>query len=552
MTTTPAVTTVEKPAYYLAESNGGIEPFGGVKFLGSEAPRHLRVKFIGGAEVPDAGGYWIATTSGNVYRFGDARFLGSPVHRANRKPIVAIAASPTGEGYWLVASNGAVYNYGDAAYCGSLVHTRLASPIVAFAPSPSDDGYWLVAANGTVYAYGNAPDLGSVPTTPGAAPGNAVAGIAPTADGRGYWIAAANGTVYRFGDATSLGSPAALRLTVPFVSIVSTADGGGYWLTTANGRIFGYGDAHFAGSLAHSPPPSGVTVTGLMRSYTLRRGIVSLPHHDFGYDISSFQCKTPTSNETRSGLPPSSPVSVLQVTGWLDGADNPCLAAEATWATQAAGSPGSPYSLYLFVNAPDTTPAGREMAATGPKGNCATLTGEAVPLCRAYNYGYNGANAGLAYAASQGVHSSLWWLDIENDGLSPSDYSDFAAGHYWAKSSTLNDATIQGALDALRGAGLQVGLYSTSLQYPIIAGSYVPTGPQLPLWIAGVPRTKPPYAQSGLSSPSVLPLWCTGTARYANPGSPPNELFAGGVPELLQETPGALASPYGVDPDYSC
>jgi hypothetical protein len=289
-----------------------------------------------------------------------------------------------------------------------------------------------------------------------------------------------------------------------------------------------------------------------MRSFVVKPGLVSLPHGVFGYDISSYQCATPGSSSAEGGLPPASAVSIIQVTGWLDGADNPCLAAEAAWAKNAGGASGAPYSLYLFVNAPDNSAAGRALAASGPKGNCSQLSGENNALCIAYNYGFNGAIQGLAYATSQDVHATLWWLDIEGSSLSSSHYSNFATGRYWSKSTALNDATIQGALDALRGAGVQVGIYSTSLQFPIIAGNFVPAGPRLPLWIAGVPRTKPPYSQSGLSGPFVLEPWCAGIAAYANPGSPSNDLFASGVPVLLQETPGTLASPYGVDPDYSC
>jgi len=477
-------------------------------------------------------------------------FLGSPVHRLGQQSIVAVASAPIGEGYWLVAANGAVYNYGSSAFCGSPVHVALKSPIVAIAPSPDDGGYRLVAADGVVYAYGDVRNLGSLPAA--ARRRDNVVGIASTADGRGYWIATSTGTIYRFGDAASFGSPAAQQLTRPIVSIVATADDGGYWLTTADGRIFNYGDARFVGSLAHKPPPDDLSVVQLMPSYVAKPGLVALPHGAFGYDISSYQCKSPGSTIAKTGLPATSAVSVLQVAGWLDGADNSCLAAEAAWATKAAGPTGAPYSLYLFVNAPDNTAAGRVMAANGPLGVCSAATGETAELCEAYNYGFNGAKQAFAYATQQGVQARLWWLDIEGLSLSPTRFSSFAAGHYWSKWKVLNDATIQGALDALRGAGVQVGLYSTSYEFPIIAGAFVPTGARLPLWVAGVPHTKPPYSQAGLPSPSVLGPWCAGTATYSIPGSPQNDLFAGGVPVMLQETPGTVPSPYGVDPDYSC
>jgi hypothetical protein len=493
-------------------------------------------------------GYWLATAKGNVFPFGGAPFLGSPVHRDHHQPIVAIAAAPIGTGYWLVAANGAVYNYGSAAYCGSPVHAALTSRVVAIAAPPDDAGYWLLAADGTVYNYGDARRLGSVRAT---TLDDSAVGIAPTADGLGYWIVTSDGTVHHFGDAMAFTSHTPRALDAPVVSIVASADGGGYWLTTANGRIFNFGDARFVGSLAHRPLRGTVRATGMMRDYVATPGLVTLPHDVFGYDISQFQCALPGSTSVENGLPTSSAVSVLQVAGWLDGHNNLCLAAEAAWATEAAGSSGAPYSLYLFVNSPGLTPGANAQSADGPMGSCATLAGAAAAKCRAYNYGFNGADQALAYATGQGVHAGLWWLDIEGASLSPTAHSDLGRGYYWSDSTALNDATIEGALGALEQAGLQVGLYSTSVQYPVIAGDLVPSGPRVPLWVAGVPRTNPPYSEQSLSNPSVLAAWCAGTASY-NGFSRYNEIFAGGVPVLLQETPGNLASPYGIDPDYAC
>lgn len=68
--------------------------------------------------------------------------------------------------------------------------------------------------------------------------------------------------------------------------------------------------------------------------------------------------------------------------------------------------------------------------------------------------------------------------------------------------------------------------------------------------MAGVPWTSPPFRQHGLPGPAALARWCAGTASYTSPRTP--ELFAGGVPMLLQETPGTQPSPYGLDPDYTC
>ena len=67
------------------------------------------------------------------------------------------------------------------------------------------------------------------------------------------------------------------------------------------------------------------------------------------------------------GLPTTSAFTVVEAAGWLDGANNSCLKAEAAWATSAAGADATPYDLYLFVNSPDTTTAATALAASGPK-----------------------------------------------------------------------------------------------------------------------------------------------------------------------------------------
>jgi hypothetical protein len=546
-TTSFPAPTIDKPAYYLVESNGGVHPFGGAAFRGSRAkPRQSG--FVGAAATSDGAGYWLANAKGSVYGYGDATFFGSVVHVHHHAPIIAIAAAPAGIGYWLVASNGAVYNYGTAPFCGSLVHEKLASPIVAIAPAPDDGGYRLVAANGQVYGFGDETAYGA----PSAAEAHdAVIAIANTADGNGYWVATTAGRVYRYGDAPYFGAPARKHIKETFASFVATADGSGYWFTSTSGRVFNYGDAGFAGSLAHTPPRHGITVVILMRSFMVLSGLIPLPHGEYGYDISNFQCTSPTSNQVMSKMPPTSGISIIEAAGWLDSANNHCLSSEVAWATKAAPPGAAPYNLYVFTNAPDLSTQGKVFSASGPRGTCAQMTGTTQADCIAYNYGYNGAESALSYASNVDVHAEIWWLDIENTTLSPTNYSSFSEGEYWSHDTELNDQTIQGAIDALRSAGIEVGIYSTSVQYPSIAGNFVPSGAQIPIWIAGVPWTNPPYSESGLASPSILASWCAGTASYAH-SSVSGDIFAGGVPTILQETPGTLASPYGIDPDYTC
>ncbi len=555
----PAVTTAAVGtssvlnAYDLVVSNGSVHNFGGASFFGSAVHERLRASIVTAVATPDGGGYWLAGAKGSVYNYGDAGFFGSAVHARLRKPVVAIAPTPDGKGYWLAVESGALYNYGDAPFCGSAVHAHLSSPVVAMAPTPDGRGYWLVSRAGKVLAFGDAL---SVATTPRPLPAPVVS-MAPTPDGGGYWLVTSKGNLYPFGDAGFFGSPVHAHFKRPVASITSSADGKGYWVTTATGQVFNYGDAPFGGSLVHAgigrrarvaglilqpvPAPPSPTVTPL--------GPAPWPHALYGFDISNYQCSTSNPTAASSTLPATSGATIIEVAGWLDSSSNPCLAAQAAYAVQAAGTTGAHYSLYLFLNSPGTSTVATAQAAAGPGGTCATLAASLQAACAAYNYGYNGAHQAYAYAAAAGVSSTVWWLDIENDTLSATNNSNFPTS-YWSGSTTLNDETIEGALDALRATGATVGLYGTSVQYLTIAGSFTPASPQLPLWVAGVPWTNPPFTEAGLPAPSILAAWCAGTATYG--AGPWTAAYAGGVVWMLQETPGSEPSPAGLDPNYVC
>jgi hypothetical protein len=503
---------------------------------------------VAGAITVDGAGYWFTTAKGGIYNFGDASFYGSAVHDHLRRPIVAMAATPDGEGYWLAAANGAVYNFGDAPSCGSAIHHRLASPVTAIVATSDGAGYWLICADGVTYGYG---DAGAYGVHRVRSASNAVVAAARTSDGLGYWTLTARGAIFPFGDAAFYGSAVHRKLSAPAVSIGVSPTGHGYWIALANGRIYNFGDAPFDGSLAHHPPPKPATVVAILPSVAvISTTQTAIPHHVFGYDVSNYQCAKTGATTIQKNLPTSSAFTVIEVAGLLDSANDSCLAALASWASTLSGRSGTPYELYLFMNSPGTNAAAASIYADGPKGACANESGASQQICIAYNYGYNGAKDAYAYASGQSVRSSVWWLDVEGGTLSKTTFSNFESGIYWGSTPSLNADTIQGAIDALRQEGVTVGIYSTSVQFPIIAGAYVPSGGQIPLWVAGVPLTNPPYS-ANYSSPSVLASWCAGTGKYKAP-SPANDLFAGGIPWLLQETPGAASSPYGLDPDYSC
>jgi hypothetical protein len=588
--------TADGAGYWILAADGTVTNFGDAIAYGE--PRHLVTgRTVAIAATPDGGGYWILTSKGGIDNFGDAPFCGSAVHDPGSGAFVAIAPLPDGSGYWLVTAEGDVKAYGDASVLpasgnsASVAAGALGAPggladTVAIAATPDGKGYWLLGSGGSVHAFGDARYYGGGSAKKGV---GTFVSIATTPDGNGYWLATSKGRVFQFGDATADGSLAhrhlAKGLQVVGLSAAvlppasSTAPGGptgtGTTTTAPNSTTTLPGSSTTLSAPGSSAPGSSAPVRSTpSTTSTPRRSTptttvarrspttTTVPHAPpagstatkapsgkFGYDISNFQCARPGSSAVRSNLPTTSDISIVQVAGWLDSGENPCVGAEAAWATRAAPK-GDHYELYLFMNSPGTNTVALDQAAKGPAGTCGDLQPSARPSCLAYNYGYNGAISAVAYAASHNVQAHTWWLDIENDSLSHNDYSNFAGGQYWSASTALNDRTISGALTALRRAGLVVGIYSTSVQYPRIAGNFVPSGARIPLWIAGVPWTSPPFTEHDLYTPSALGPWCAGKAGYA--GYRGGELFAGGAVQLLQETPGTEPSPYGLDPDYAC
>jgi hypothetical protein len=187
---------------------------------------------------------------------------------------------------------------------------------------------------------------------------------------------------------------------------------------------------------------------------------------------------------------------------------NPCLGSEASWA-------GSGLNLYININSPTSADATDQ---SGPAGRC----GLGDNACLAYNYGYNAAAGSVSMADNQGVGAPTWWLDVETAGRCSSQFPTDATG-YWSCDTSLNSATIQGAIDGLRHAGVVAGDYSTSYQWGVITGGFVPTGGSVPNWIAG-------------ADPSATSSWCSGAHD-----------FGGGQAWLLQL---ATSGPY--DQDRAC
>ena len=241
------------------------------------------------------------------------------------------------------------------------------------------------------------------------------------------------------------------------------------------------------GGHPRQPPPSS--------------GTTRYPSGSTGYDISWPQCG-------QSYPPKPYTVAVVGVNDGQAFTTNPCLGSEASWA-------GTGLNLYININSPSSVD---DTDRSGPAGRC----GPGGDSCLAYNYGYNAAANSVAVAANDGVGAPTWWLDVETAGNCTAQFPTNGTG-YWSCDPSLNAATIQGAIDALRHEGVVAGDYSTSYQWQVITGGYVPSGGRVPNWIAG-------------ADPSRASSWCSGAHD-----------FGGGEPWLIQ-----LAASGRYDQDQAC
>jgi hypothetical protein len=528
-----AVTTSTTHPYDLVSTNGQVYNGGGAGWYGDLKHEHLSSRVAGIAVTPDGRGYWLAAQSGAVWRFGDARWYGSlsASHLIWRREIVSIRSTSDGRGYWLIGRNGSIRSFGDAPKIvrrADQMEFRV-RPMVGAAVTPSGHGAWLVNARGDVYTVGEASDYGSLAHRAVTSP---ITAIASTPDGRGYWLTDARGGVFGYGDATRSGLSAATR--APVVGVANNGTASSFLAVTSAGKVvrsgatssptvvpavrLAPGNAIAAITSARRPPPPSTRVES----------------GGMGFDVSWPQCARPGS--PKAGPLPALPrrsLAVVGVSGWAMHSYNPCLGSEVSWARRAS----SAYQLYMFINSP---PSARDGDGTGPGGTCSRKSGSAWRRCVSYNYGYNAAQEAVGYARAHGVHSAMWWLDVENENgtCAPGMWSAESRGRWWSCDSWLNAVTLQAAITALRANHLTAGVYCTATQWRQITGGYVPSG-HIPIWIAGAHWTSPPYPAS-FHYPGVRTNAAMCAGRYD---------FAGGHATMLQETPG---SNYPYDPDYAC
>jgi hypothetical protein len=150
--------------------------------------------------------------------------------------------------------------------------------------------------------------------------------------------------------------------------------------------------------------------------------------------------------------------AVIGVTRGKAFVDNPRLVSEYAWSHFGSATAAT---IYMNLNAPyGSTVAGNSSAPQVCPPSISTSTEPTA--CQGYNYGYNAAQHSYAYAKSNGMTSSLWWLDIEE-------------ANSWSTDTGVNDATIQGAIAYLNSQNIRVGIYSIPFMWKNIAGTYVPT-----------------------------------------------------------------------------
>jgi hypothetical protein len=541
-----ARTTTLPAGYDLVSPYGGVHAFGGAGYWGGTTAIGLKAPVVSIAPLPDGKGYWLVSSDGGVFSFGAAHFWGSTGRIHLNAPIVGIVAAADGDGYWLVARDGGIFSFGPGVhFYGSTGGIHLSAPIVGMAATSDGHGYWLVASDGGIFTFGDAHFYGSAA---GFRLDTPIVGMAAAPGRAGYWVVSATGGVYAFGAIHWYGTAVAALAgsSTSAVGIAAVPDGRGYWIAASKGRVFEFGNAPFRGSAA---PRTGIPTASIAEATAVRIAPPSpYPAHSLGYDINWPQCSggtgtVPLPGESGHAAGASAyTVAVVGVDGWAVDSPNPCLTAEVTWARHATGTGYASYNLYMLLNAPASTSTADQ---SGPDGKCASERGSTTQdNCYAYNYGWNAASIAHSYASSEGASSQVWWLDIENTSCSSSNFNG-GYGEPWSCDTHLNDLTLDAAIASLRSYGITVGIYCTYDQWAAIMGvGFVPPGPQVPIWIAGATWTSPPYPQgwagNSYPGPAAAEPYCEDTGYR----------FAGGIPWMLQETPGDTNYPY--DPDFSC
>ncbi|MGO4860044.1 hypothetical protein [Arthrobacter sp. 2MCAF14] len=205
-----------------------------------------------------------------------------------------------------------------------------------------------------------------------------------------------------------------------------------------------------------------------------------------GSDISWPQCG--------GGLPVGQAFGIVGVNDGRPGTANPCFAEQLGWASGSAGGT-SQAAAALYVNTANPAEYGGwwpasdadvGMSRPNPYGSC---DGTASPAC-AYLYGYAIAFDDVNHYGVPDPAKHMWWLDVE-------------IGNAWSWDTVANAADIEGMAVYLQSIGAEVGIYSTSYQFGVIAGQLHPDSNLngLKSWLAGA--TSPESAAELCSAPPL-------------------------------------------------
>jgi hypothetical protein len=185
--------------------------------------------------------------------------------------------------------------------------------------------------------------------------------------------------------------------------------------------------------------------------------------------------------------------AIVGVNGGLDFTANPCLRAEVARVS----------TVTLYANTGYPGFAYGQRFATSPR-DCHSNS----PTCLAYNYGYAAGMYTVEYAASQGIHGTMWWLDVETDNS-------------WTTDPLANRAEIAGEAAAIQHSTViaRIGIYSYPGQWDLITDN----------WTNGLPN----WVATGSLERTVAQAFCR------------DENFTGGSTWLTQYT-------VRLDEDYVC
>ncbi len=255
--------TYKRPAdgYLLLTSDGGVRPFGGAAWHGSDLGKLKgRVRAVALAVDRSTGGYWILRSDGGINAF-HAPWHGSLRGRLRGARPTALASGPAG-GYLVLTSNGGIYRYGRAVSHGSDAG-KLPKGVraLSLAVDRATGGYWILRSDGGVDAF-DAPSDGSLK---GKLRGARPVALATTRRG-GYLILTANGAVHGFGAAAPQHSHAGkLPPHVTAVALATRPPNAGYWVMRSDGGVRGFHAPWYGsptGTLPVGERPAAIVAAG--------------------------------------------------------------------------------------------------------------------------------------------------------------------------------------------------------------------------------------------------------------------------------------------------